>query len=477
MGTTGRGRGVDTYALSVSGSSVYVAGAFYSTTASFGAATLTNANANGITNDVFVAKLTDAGSTAGFVWAQQAGGLGSESVNALVANGNNVYLAGGFSSLAASFGSIVLTNANTTPMLFGGFDLYVAKLADAGPSAGFAWATRSGGTGEEFATGLAVNGTNVYVAATFSGSAASFGSTVLSSAGSTDVAVVKLVDTGTSAGFGWAARAGGTGADEAQAVTVSGTNLYVVGSFNSAAATFGPTTLATAGDYDIFVAKLVDAGSGGAFAWAQRGGGPTADYGGAVAVNGVNVYVGGSFTGGAAGFGNTVLASAGNNDAVVAKLLDAGATAGFVWAKGAGGSQADCTNALTLNGAMVYVSGYVSPPASFGLQTITNTVSTVSGFLTALPNAVLASHPAVALVDILLFPNPAHGTATIQLPAIPGAITATLTLLDALGRTVRTQMAVTNARTALDLNGLAPGLYALRVAAGGHTATRRLVVE
>ena len=31
--------------------------------------------------------------------------------------------------------------------------------------------------------------------------------------------------------------------------------------------------------------------------------------------------------------------------------------------------------------------------------------------------------------------------------------------------------------TEVDLTGLAPGLYALRVAAGGETATRRLVVE
>jgi hypothetical protein len=54
---------------------------------------------------------------------------------------------------------------------------------------------------------------------------------------------------------------------------------------------------------------------------------------------------------------------------------------------------------------------------------------------------------------------------------------ATLTLLDAMGRTVRTQAAATNARTELDLAGLPAGLYAVRVQPGGSTATRRLVVE
>ncbi|MFD2721202.1 T9SS type A sorting domain-containing protein [Hymenobacter monticola] len=76
--------------------------------------------------------------------------------------------------------------------------------------------------------------------------------------------------------------------------------------------------------------------------------------------------------------------------------------------------------------------------------------------------------------SIGLFPNPAHGRATVQLPA--GAGPAALTVLDALGRPVRTQIA-TASKADLDLTGLAPGLYAVRVQAGGTTATRRLVVE
>ena len=75
------------------------------------------------------------------------------------------------------------------------------------------------------------------------------------------------------------------------------------------------------------------------------------------------------------------------------------------------------------------------------------------------------------------FPNPAHGRTTVHLPPIPGTTTATLTLLDALGRTLRTQTAATNARTELDLTGLPVGLYALRATAGSSTATRRLVLE
>ena len=89
----------------------------------------------------------------------------------------------------------------------------------------------------------------------------------------------------------------------------------------------------------------------------------------------------------------------------------------------------------------------------------------------------LATVSTVALSATAFFPNPAHGHATVQLPVIPGTATATLTLLDALGRTLRTQTATTNSRTELDLTGLAPGLYALRVMAGTQTATHHLVVE
>ncbi|MDQ2771199.1 MAG: T9SS type A sorting domain-containing protein [Bacteroidota bacterium] len=76
-----------------------------------------------------------------------------------------------------------------------------------------------------------------------------------------------------------------------------------------------------------------------------------------------------------------------------------------------------------------------------------------------------------------LAPNPAHALASVQLPPVSGATTATLTLLDALGRTVHTRPATPGTRTDFDLSGLAPGLYALRATAGAATATQRLVVE
>ena len=95
-------------------------------------------------------------------------------------------------------------------------------------------------------------------------------------------------------------------------------------------------------------------------------------------------------------------------------------------------------------------------------------------------NGPLASTSALLAGGLRLSPNPAHGRATVELPAVAGAARATLTLRDALGRTVRTHTAALPAaglRHELDLSRLAPGVYLLQVQAGAAQTTRRLLVD
>ncbi len=82
-----------------------------------------------------------------------------------------------------------------------------------------------------------------------------------------------------------------------------------------------------------------------------------------------------------------------------------------------------------------------------------------------------ATHPA-ALPGVELWPNPAHHTATLRLPAGP----AQVQLRDALGRVVRAFEAYQQ-ETILPLEGLTPGVYAVQVVATTGTTTRQLVVE
>ncbi|SFQ50304.1 T9SS type A sorting domain-containing protein [Hymenobacter arizonensis] len=87
------------------------------------------------------------------------------------------------------------------------------------------------------------------------------------------------------------------------------------------------------------------------------------------------------------------------------------------------------------------------------------------------PNAPLATKATAAMPAAQLFPNPAHGTATLRLPASTPRLPLTLT--DALGRTVRCYPAPAGPDAALDLRGVPAGVYVV----GCGQLTQRLVVE
>lgn len=410
-------------ALVVSGTSVYVAGGFLGATAQFGPLALANADPTGSTADLYLAKLTDAGPTGSFTWAQRAGGPDYESAGALAVNGGSVYVAGLFASPTLALGGITLANASQT-VGNNSSDTFVAKFVDAGPTASVAWAQRAGGPGYEGASALAVSGPNVYVAGSFRSPTISFGAATLtnanpgpgSGAALADGFVAKLTDAGTASSFAWAQRAGGTDSDEITALAVRGASVYLTGTFYSAAAGFGTTTLVGNGSAEVFVAQLEDAGPTGQFTGAQQG----------------------------------------------------------------GGAGTERTNGLVLSGTTVYVGGVVSPPASFGSVSLAGPVGRQVAFLASLTGPALATRSRVPLAGVRVTPNPAHGLATVRVPGTPSATWAMLTLSDALGRMVYTQacaLPATGLTQELNLASLAPGLYHLRVQAEVATAGCRLLVE
>ena len=445
-------------ALAVSGTSVYVAGSFSGAPASFGTTVLSNAGRT----DAFVAKLVDVGPTGSFAWALRAGGAEFENATALAVSGSGVYVGGHFSSPTVGFGATNLTSTGSYDVFVakltdtgtsGGF-AWVQRAG--GTDADFVSALTVSGS-VVYVAGDFYGSTSGFGPTTLINAAAS------ASAGSSDVFVAKLFDVGSSGNFAWAERAGGLSFDYAYALAVSGTGVYLAGSFSSAIASFGATVLSNAGGEDVFVVKLTDAGPTGSFVWAQRAGGAGNDAATALAVSGSGVYVAGAFSGPAASFGANSLASAGDFDVFAAKLIDAGGTGSFAWAQRAGGTSRDIAYALLLNGTSVYVAGFfASPTADFGAITLANANPNNSlGFLAALTDPTLTATTASrALASAQLFPNPAHRTATLRLPV--GTPIAPLTLTDALGRAVRCYPAPAAPETALDLSGLPAGLYLLR---------------
>jgi uncharacterized glyoxalase superfamily protein PhnB len=471
------------FAVAVAGTSVYLTGIFNSDTAVFGSTMLTNNSPGANWSDVFVAKLADTGSSAAFVWSQRAGGASNELALALVVRGSAVYIAGQFTSATAAFGNQVLTKVGIG---ITNSDAFVAKLVDAGPTASFAWAQRAGGVDNDRVQSLDVVGTSVYAGGYFTGASADFGSTVLNSNGQADAFVCKLTDAGSTSTFAWTQQFGGTGFDTVNALLLNGNTVYIAGTFSN---TFqlGSTTLAASGDYDVFVAKLIDAGAAPSFVWAKSVGGPGREGASAIAFRNSNLFLAGIFSSTLLSVGGTTLvnnSTDGTRNIFMAKLADAGTTSNFEWATqhtsilNGGSANNDYATAVAVSGAAVYAAGFVNPPASFGSIAVSSSGNNLVGFLASLTDPTLtATTAARGTLSFSLFPNPARAAATVQLPAVPGATTATLTLTDALGRVVRTETVPSGGRHELNLRGLAPSLYAVQVQADNSVGTQRLVVE
>lgn len=279
----------------------YVTGV-YNGNANFSGTSLTNAGAN----DIFVAKYNGAGN---LLWVRRAGGSSGDVGSGIgVDDSGNCYVAGGFSSSVAGFDGLMVTNA-------GGTDIFLAKYDTSGT---VQWVWSGGGPGNESpraGTRVAVDAAgNSYVHGAFGGTA-TFGTNLLTSAGSNDVFVAKFDNAGN---LLWIRQGGGPGDENdfggAVALDPNG-NCYVAGSY-LLNADFGGVTLTNAGDHDIFMTKY---DRNGALQYVQRAGGTNYDYCRGVSVdrNG-NCYLTGRFFGDA-DFGGLKLTSP-DNDMFVAKL-------------------------------------------------------------------------------------------------------------------------------------------------------------
>ncbi|MDO7847935.1 T9SS type A sorting domain-containing protein [Hymenobacter sp. M29] len=186
---------------------------------------------------------------------------------------------------------------------------------------------------------------NTYVVGLFSGSVR-FGGTTLTGTGSYDAFVAKRDAAGA---WLWASGGGSAEGDQFADVALDAQGqVYAVGSFaqssGSVPATFGNTTLTSAGYSDVLMAKLD--GTTGAWLWVQQAGFGNAntgrDSGRAVAPDGAGgVLVAGTFDGPSLPVGATVLQNVGRGTDLFVARLDA-ATGAWGWAVSTGhGTVAD----------------------------------------------------------------------------------------------------------------------------------------
>ncbi|MFA5782356.1 MAG: SBBP repeat-containing protein, partial [Bacteroidales bacterium] len=347
------------YSIAVDASgNTYVAGYFNSPTLSFGSDTLTNTSTGGSGYDVFLAKYDANGNV---LWTKSASGtIDDYAYSVAVDDSGNIYVAGFFESSTLSFGSTTLTNAGDCNIFLAKYDANGIVL----------WAKSAGGTYYDWAPSVAVDDSgNAYLTGCFYSPTITFGFTILTNAGSSDIFLAKYDANGN---ILWAKSAGGTDEEVAYSVAVDASgNTYLAGYFESLTLTFGSDTLTNVDRWDMFLAKYDATGN---VLWAKSAGGTSYDVAYSVAVDtSGNTYVAGYFSSFTISFGSTTLTnvSVGYADIFLVKY---DASGNVLWAKSAGGASEDEATSVSVDASgNTYLAGYFwSPTITFGSTTLTN---------------------------------------------------------------------------------------------------------
>jgi hypothetical protein len=266
--------------------------------------------------------------------------------------------------------------------------LIVALLHAASASVAFAqelaWVTQAGGAGFINGRRVAVDAAGTtYVVGTFNMNVTlgigEPNETTLTSAGSNDSFVARYDASGL---LVWARSAGGPGNDQGLGIAIDAAgNSYITGPYNGTMSFGGgATTLADAGQGDIYIAKY---DANGTFVWAKRAGGTFSERGWGIAAEpSGTIYVTGSFSSVAATFGpgdpnQTVLNRAGGPDVFLAKYDTNGV---LIWARRAGGTSSEEALSIAIDAAgHSYIAGVFLTTVTFGPGQPTSTTFSSAG--------------------------------------------------------------------------------------------------
>jgi hypothetical protein len=311
---------------------------------------------NGGFYDAFIAKFS--GSDLSLVWSTYFGGSGNDQATSVAVDGSGDVFVVGLTS-SSNFprenpgGQAYYVNTYNGGL----YDAFIAKFS--GSDLSLVWSTYFGGSGNDQATSVAVDGGgNVFVVGLTSssnfprenpGGQAYYVNTY--NGGSSDAFIAKFL--GSNLRLVWSTYFGGSGGDEAYSVAVDGSgNVFVVGHTGSTAGfpRENPGGQAyyvnthNGGTYDAFIAKFL--GSNLRLVWSTYFGGNLNDRANSVAVDGSgNVFVVGltlsrnfplENPGGGAYYDNT---NDGSGDLFIAKFL--GSSLRLVWSTYYGGGGYD----------------------------------------------------------------------------------------------------------------------------------------
>jgi hypothetical protein len=219
-----------------------ITGVYYGTTQA-GAFTRTNADASGLTRDIFITKINPSNTV---LWLNGQGNSNNDDVTSIaIDNANNPYISGSFSGTITE-GLATITSAGLE-------DIFIRKVSSVNGNG--LQLIRAGGTTSDRAQDILIlpSDNSIYLTGYFTGTAA-FGSSNLVSAGGLDAFIAKYSQTVNN----WesAFSGGGTSDDVGEALTTNNTStIFLAGTFIATANLFG-SSRTSAGGKDIFVAKF-----------------------------------------------------------------------------------------------------------------------------------------------------------------------------------------------------------------------------
>ena len=311
--------------------------------------------------DIFIMKQNASGD---LVWAKQIGGIDSDLGRSICLDKQgNIYVTGYFKFTVDFDPDTGVYNLTTNS---GNYNTFILKLDTAG---NFVWADQLAGDIASDAYSVITDTLgNVYVTGLFIGTVdfdPGPGTYNLSSAGSSDIFIIKLNSPGD---LIWAKQMGGIDLDYGYSVSIdTQSNVYATGYFKGTA-DFDPDTgvynLSAVGNFDIFILKLNEAGD---MLWAKQVGGIEMDVAYSICTDlQGNTYTTGRFKGTAdfdPGSGIYNLITLGVWDLFVEKLDSSG---NLLWAKQLGGNASKSGNSIiTDRQGNVYLTGEFSDTTDF----------------------------------------------------------------------------------------------------------------
>ncbi|ESU22321.1 hypothetical protein FEDK69T_23040 [Flavobacterium enshiense DK69] len=429
-------------------------------------------------SDIFIAKYDSNGN---YLWVKSIVGSRYDRVANLAVNSSGqVYITGSFEETADFDPSANVANLTSV----GVFDIFIAKYDSSG---NYLWAKAVGGTGNDMVNFIAVNGSgDLYVTGYFASTVDFDPSAATANLTSEGVSNVFLAKYNSSGNYIWAKALGVIDHEfdldytRNSLALNSGGEVYMAGMFRGTD-DFDPSAavanFTSVGSDDIFIAKYSSSGN---YLWAKAVGGGGQDGATALVVNDKQVYVTGEFEG-TCDFepSNTSgsLTTLGSGDMFLAKYLECTTTTiptiTLTGTTLTSNSTADVYQWIDCNNGNTPVPNATSQSFTPVVSGNYAVVLTMGGCQSTSACQTVLGVREEEMASVKLYPNPTTGNLTISWADSMEDVAIVVT--DILGKTIKSMQYKGQQEARFSLDGVASGIYFVRLQNGEKTKQFKLI--